>query len=266
MSHTNEANLPFARNWLAHLQRAGVHNFALVATDDGALGALAPALPGRVARCPPRILDLPRGRPLRYKSSGWTQLMFAVPRILLWVLSLDLSVLWMDTDVVALSNPFPVLHAYLGNGSGAGLLGSVDGRVPATDLRECGTRYSMDAQWGHSAGGWKLCGGLFYLRRGAAAKGFVRDWQRRLRGAAAGAKNQPHFNDALRGSGLPFATLPCDLFPNGFRYASDEWRAAQRRRPILVHNNWIKGHEAKRERFERWGMWLAPAENGSRRR
>ena len=24
----------------------------------------------------------------------------------------------------------------------------------------------------------------------------------------------------------------------------------------MVHNNWIKGHAAKLERFQRWGMWL----------
>ena len=26
---------------------------------------------------------------------------------------------------------------------------------------------------------------------------------------------------------------------------------------MLVHNNWIKGHAAKRARFREWGMWDA---------
>ena len=38
-------------------------------------------------------------------------------------------------------------------------------------------------------------------------------------------------------------------------YASDAWRRAQSRKPVAVHNNWIKGHEAKLERFKRWGLW-----------
>ena len=34
--------------------------------------------------------------------------MFAVPQMVRWLLSLELNILWMDTDVVALSDPFPV--------------------------------------------------------------------------------------------------------------------------------------------------------------
>ena len=49
--------------------------------------------------------------------------------------------------------------------------------------------------------------------------------------------------------------LPCDLFPNGYRYASESWRRAQRRPPLAVHNNWIKGHAAKLARFKEWGLW-----------
>ena len=85
------------------------------------------------------------------------------------------------------------------------------------------------------------------------------DWERRLRAPGAGAKNQPHYNEALQkasvGGALSVRLLPCELFPNGFRYASDAWRRAQSRKPVAVHNNWIKGHEAKLERFKRWGLW-----------
>ena len=74
-------------------------------------------------------------------------------------------------------------------------------------------------------------------------------------------KNQPHFNAALRDANLRVTLLPCNLFPNGYRYASEKWRAAQQWlngepwRPVSVHNNWIKGHEAKLARFREWAMW-----------
>lgn len=87
-------------------------NFALLATDDEASSALMKELGPRVVRCPNHIA--PRHAQtglLRYRSAGWTKLMFAVPRMLLWVLSFEIDVLWMDTDVAALSNPFPVRHA-----------------------------------------------------------------------------------------------------------------------------------------------------------
>ena len=108
---------------------------------------------------------------------------------------------------------------------------------------------------GAAAGTSKLCGGLFYARATPRTLAFAAAWERRVAAPGAGAKNQPHFNAALDAARLPLRLLPCDLFPNGYRYASDAWRAAQRRRPVLVHNNWIKGHAAKRERFERWGLW-----------
>ena len=76
-----------------------------------------------------------------------------------------------------------------------------------------------------------------------------------LRGPRAGAKNQPHYNDAIVATGVAVSLLPCDLFPNGYRYASESWRRAQRRPPLAVHNNWIKGHAAKLARFKEWGLW-----------
>ena len=49
------SNLPFARNWYAHLQRAGVSSFVLIATDAAALAALRTEVPGHVVRCPPAV-------------------------------------------------------------------------------------------------------------------------------------------------------------------------------------------------------------------
>ena len=262
ISHTNAANLPFARNWWRHLEAAAVRNFALLATDDAAHTTLQAELAGHVVRCPRSIVGSTGTRdPSGYKSKGWTKLMFAVPMMVRWVLRLGLNVLWMDTDVIALADPLPAIRAQAAQAAvghdGPLLLASVDGRVPDEDLHECRRAYSADARWGRSASGWKLCGGLFYLRHGDAALSFLREWERRLHEPGAGAKNQPHYNEALRTatSGLRVDVLPCDLFPNGYRYASEAWRRAQRRAPLLVHNNWIKGHEAKLSRFRGWGMW-----------
>lgn len=250
ISHTTGANLPFARNWWRHLMRVGVHNFALLATDDSAMAALALELPGHAVRCPHSILapsSASAAHAMRYKSAGWTRLMFAVPRMVAWVLRLGASVLWMDTDIVALANPFLAIQSELrrapavgGGASGSTVvLASVDGRVPEENLHECRAAYSLESRWGRSAGGWKLCGGLFYVQPAEATLSFLRDWERRLRAPGAGAKNQPHYNEALRASRerLDVRTLPCDLFPNGYRYASATWRNAQRRAPLLVHNN-----------------------------
>lgn len=266
VSHTTGGgNIAFARNWWRHLQRAGVHNFALLATDDAAYAALEVELPGRAVRCPDSIVgaaadriasEASRGRGARYRSAGWTRLMFAVPAMVRWVLELGLNVLWMDTDVVALADPFAAVRRELADTAAATergglLLASVDGRVPEENLHECRRAYTADPRWGRSAGGWKLCGGLFYLRRGDAAVAFLGDWERRLRAPRAGAKNQPHYNEALRAAAaLRVRLLPCELFPNGFRYASEAWRRAQQRVPVAVHNNWVRRASAPRPRHE----------------
>ena len=151
--------------------------------------------------------------------------MFAVPQMLRWVLAMQLDVLWMDTDVVALADPLPVLRDLLGANASSSpppqLLASVDGRFPDEDPRECAQYYTAETRWGASAGGSKLCGGLFYLRHGARSLALVDAWEARLRGPRAGAKNQPHYNDAIVATGVAVSLLPCDLFPNGYRYASE---------------------------------------------
>ena len=268
VSHTTHANLHFARNWYHHLQRAGVRNYALIATDDEALSALSHEIgPRHVVQCPRSIFHGAGDGAAQqsYRSRGWTRLMFAVPRILRWVLSAGLHVLWMDTDVVTVSDPFPLLHRLAAHAppSAPLLLASVDGRVPDENLHECSRRYTVDARWGKSSGTSKLCGGLFYMRCSAATVALVRDWEARVRAPGAGRKNQPHFNDAIEAArNVTTVLLPCASFPNGYRYASHAWRRAQPQPPVLVHNNWIKGHAAKLERFREWGMWL-PADNAS---
>ena len=124
--------------------------------------------------------------------------------------------------------------------------------------------YSHDPRWRASSGTSKLCGGLFFARSSAATIALALDWGQRVNALNAGQKNQPHFNAALDAArNVHVALLPCAQFPNGVRYASPAWRLAQlahqQARTVLVHNNWIKGHAAKRARFREWGLWRVNA-------
>ena len=185
VTHTTAANLEFARNWYLHLQRAGVRNYALIATDDDAHATLAREVVGHVVAYPLGPTGAAQVAQ-SYRSRGWTRLMFAVPRMLHWVLAMGLDVLWMDTDVVALSDPFPLIIRHAAAAAAAAnagtavartasagvdgdnavsrpppprglLLASVDGRVPDERLTECGRYYSRDPRWRSSSGTSKLC-------------------------------------------------------------------------------------------------------------
>ena len=90
VSHTNVANLPFARNWFASLMRVGVPNWAIFATDEEAYEILHAEVPNHVLRWHNRARG-PRGSHFAFRSKGWTRVVFAVPRMARFVLALALG-------------------------------------------------------------------------------------------------------------------------------------------------------------------------------
>ena len=105
--------------------------------------------------------------------------------MLRWVLAMQLDVLWMDTDVVALADPLPVLRDLLGANASASsppqLLASVDGRFPDEDPRECAQYYTAETRLGRERGREQALRRAFYLRHGARSSRA----RRRLGSAAA---------------------------------------------------------------------------------
>ena len=111
-----------------------------------------------------------------------------------------------------------------------------------------------------------LCGGFFLLRPTTAATRLLREWDAEM--ADGRARNQGAFNAVVRrlqaSKALRSTSLPCDRFPNGYRYASKAWRRVAEERsgekPVAVHNNFISGSAAKRKRFVKWGLWIRSGE------
>ena len=68
---------------------------------------------------------------------------------------------------------------------------------------------------------------------------------------------QPALNYALRRTaGLSYRILPRELYPNGATYFMRGIRPPGSVGPVIVHNNWMRGAEGKRARFEQHGMWF----------
>jgi hypothetical protein len=81
-------------------------------------------------------------------------------------------------------------------------------------------------------------------------------------------QDQPFFNKALNMlKGLKVGILPQRQFPAGCLFFADNvWREAFGDEAALVHNNWIVGHDVKRQRFQNLGIWYVKedkAANGS---
>ena len=68
---------------------------------------------------------------------------------------------------------------------------------------------------------------------------------------------QPALNYALRRTaGLSYRILPRELYPNGATHFMRGIRPPGSVGPMIVHNNWMRGAEGKRARFEQHGMWF----------
>ena len=115
----------------------------------------------------------------------------------------------------------------------------------------------------------EACGGFYLLRAGASAIALLEAlfaqmaWQRVHVDARIG--EQPALNYVLRHTaGVRYRLLPRALYANGNAYfVHADWPSAGKL-PVLVHNNWLAGFEAKRQRFVDHGMWWA-APSGSAR-
>ena len=130
----------------------------------------------------------------------------------------------------------------------------------------------------------EVCGGFYYLRSAPPAIAFLEAlfermaWQRKHVDARIG--EQPALNYVLRRTpGVRYRILPRARYPNGNAYfgfvdrmvqvspgsmrellelggtGDDIYAAAGLPPPVIVHNNWLAGFEAKRQRFVDHGMW-----------
>lgn len=54
-------------------------------------------------------------------------------------------------------------------------------------------------------------------------------------------------------------TFPEERFPAGKQYFAydyeEDYAHVHFENIVIVHNNWIKGHDEKRERFEEYHLW-----------
>jgi len=181
------------------------------------------------------------------RSPLYNAFMKLIPEIVLWVLQQGYSLLYSDTDVVVLANPFPAITQL----PPADWYLSIDGYVSVRrqTLNKCALGVA--------------CGGILYARQSNFSLSFAQQWIDAVYDAEYTERgNQKAYNAVIYGLADThrLAILPCDLFPNGGRYnevhSGVQWRPLQTRMPVMVHNNWIIGKQNKIETFKRWGLWM----------
>jgi hypothetical protein len=72
--------------------------------------------------------------------------------------------------------------------------------------------------------------------------------------------DQPFINEIIPKSNIRVAALPVYQFPSGREYFR-QFSHENRTKTVIVHNNWIKGYKAKRDRFLKFNLWFLSRKN-----
>ncbi|XP_060593180.1 uncharacterized protein LOC132747701 [Ruditapes philippinarum] len=98
-----------------------------------------------------------------------------------------------------------------------------------------------------------LCPGTMAVKSNNETIDFFRKLTRGLETYAY--SDQPFLNDRLKKSKLRIKGLDKNLFPSGklyFQFLTKKQKAEV----VVVHNNWIKGHDRKVDRFKKFNLWF----------
>ena len=240
-------------NFVAHLRRAGVRRYALVALDnESAVRQLVAA--GEPVVDASRLVTLQAGGSDEFGSANFFAVNGARYRALLAMLREGFSLFVTDLDVVVLRDPLRWL-ADDATAPSAPLLMQSDARDGVSQLER--DPDLVTRRLGLAAQGWRYAnGGTFYCRAGAqSVRLFERVWAT-LSASRVPPNEQDALNRELAASELPWALLPPTLFPNGFVYWYRPLPAAPP--PVLVHANWINGVAEKIYHLREAGLWALP--------
>jgi rhamnogalacturonan II specific xylosyltransferase len=229
----------FFLNWLAFFERLKLTSLPVivVAEDDVVLEKLQnQRLPGQF-KIEWSQLKFERNeiRAFNYESKPYRKMVSTRATVLLEKLQQGMNILYSDIDTVWLSNPIPHMDRY-----NVDIVAQMDDNTP-----------------------WKkkpyyyLCTGFMGIRSNKRTIEFMKEWQDDLSTAKL---NQPSFNKILEQrlrKGLnTYRPLPFDQFPHGQEYFTG--KTLTQKKAVVVHNNYIVGHDQKKKRFQRHHLWIVP--------
>jgi hypothetical protein len=171
----------------------------------------------------------------------------------------NIIIVYSDVDAVWVQNPFPYLRNELFGSEVANDNNTIDmnkQRQPKYDILA-----AVDDHNYHKVRDY-YCTGFLAITPSYASISFLIDWEKELQ--SNHQLNQPIFNSLLRSSTymIRHGGLGEIEFAPGRLYF-DEWvkegAVSERQKKngtVVVHNNYIIGHDAKRGRFEQSGLWI----------
>ncbi|GAM28636.1 hypothetical protein SAMD00019534_118120 [Acytostelium subglobosum LB1] len=183
-------------------------------------------------------------QPESYGGVGFRAICNEKPLVVLDVLKRGYNVLWTDTDIVWLSDPFTAFQQ-------AAYAAGID--------------YQRDIDLIIQQDDDDVCAGFYYIRSNATSISYMEqviaflnpivDDQISMRKFLKELAT-PAVSGAPQTGKLRVFKLPRTTFPNGTAYFNLKLPQRANIEPVIIHNNCIIGHRSKRERFIDYGLWM----------
>ena len=215
-------------NWLASVYRLNLRSRIIVGALDRFTFERVSALGIRCILWEGGPLGETSFEAIQYRTEGWKPIVFSKVSFVREILLAGRDVLFSDSDVVFLRDPFPVLA-----------------KLPTLDfLIQSDARFSVK-----NADLSTLCSGFYFVRSTPSSIGVLStndseclEW----------GGDQDMFRSRIFKQGLASARLlPRQLFPNG-----SLWLNAPPDDPVAVHFNWLVGTRDKIKAMKATGVWL----------
>lgn len=236
-------------NWVCNMRHLGITNYVIAALDaDLYKFAYTRSLPTYLENTIFQGLNASILSDASYGTDAFKQLTKMKSRVVVRILKEGYNVVWSDADIVYFKNPLLNMWSY-----GADL--SIQTNAPDNE--------PMNGRRRINSG--------FYLARSNPAT--IKAFEDVIRYASKSKMSeQPCFYDVMCGkdgqtaegddtcryNGMLVKLLDRHVYPNGI--TDGIWDVAPGTIPekfpnlYILHNNWVKGAEGKRERFERHGF------------
>jgi len=167
----------------------------------------------------------------------------------------NLVIVYSDLDTVWLKDPFKYIQTELFGSNNKG--GTQLKQQPNYDILAAVDDHNYNNVTDY------YCTGYLAIAQTPASFAFLSQWEKGLQ--TNPQLNQPLFNSLLRSEEIPdirHGGLGESEFPPGRLYF-DEWEKLggasnklMKKKTMVVHNNYIIGHDAKKERFQEHGLWM----------
>ena len=230
--------IDFTENWLASIRRLGDHPAIYIIAEDQETYDYFNSKPPMTKVTIFQAAKYEENSTLAFDSSAYKNFVNKRPRYILDILKRGHNVLFSDVDIVWIANPYGFFQE------------TFDIHI----LQDQGPPKPTI-----------FCAGFVMYQATNATIQFVERWIAEINHFEESRPDQELLNRLLQNKPvikkpvpeISFKVLDIHKFVSGRHYFNETWRRENPSfKPVVLHNNWIKGHDVKVERFKELGMWL----------